>query len=463
MLILPVAVTLINLYSVRMSDKHKQPVSTEVFDKANVRSALDYIEHKWRELRRFEPENKGTLIGLPYPYIVPSARASSGFTFDEMYYWDSYLIAQGLLRGKHKKLASGMLENLMYMGRKFDIIPNGSRLYYTSRSQPPILTSYIMDIYEYKKDLVWLQQSIATAEYEYNTVWMADKQPNWRNVFHGLSRYYDINVIDGLAEAEAGWDTTTRFSDACLSYIPIDLNSLLYKYESDFARASSLLGDMSSSERWERKATERKETVNNYLWNEEKGFYFDYNFHKEKQGEIWSLAGFYPLWTGMASEEQAARLVHNLDKFMQVGGLSTTTKPTEIPVEGTPNHQWSYPNGWAPLHWLVVRGLERYGYHEQAGEIARKWLETNMAYFLEHGVFREAYNVTNIDRTPEPGLYPPQLGFGWTNGVFVDLAVSYLEEASHWQQDRNNPNFKNKLINKLKEVKTVIRNLQPRI
>ena len=446
-----------------MSHKHKQSAETNVFSKANIDSSLEYIERQWRELRRFEPEDKGTLIGLPYPYIVPSSRASSGFTFDEMYYWDSYIIAQGLLRGKHKKLATGMLENLMYMGRKFDIIPNGSRLYYTSRSQPPILTSYILDIYKYKNDLVWLQQSMATAEYEYNTVWMADKQPNWRNVFHGLSRYYDINVIDGLAEAEAGWDTTIRFSDHCLSYIPIDLNSLLYKYEKDFAHAANLFGDTAKAENWERKAEERAASVNNFLWNEEKGFYFDYNFHTSEQGSVWSLAGYYPLWSGMASSEQAARMVDNLDKFMHAGGLSTTPSgPRKLDTNGKA-HQWAYPNGWAPLHWLIIRGLERYGYNEQAAEIAQLWLATNLHYFLEHGVFREAYNVVDMEKTPEAGLYPPQLGFGWTNGVFVDLAADYLDEASHWLDRTNNPTLKNRLITTLKDVKTVIKKLQPKI
>lgn len=446
-----------------MSAKHKQSEDKDIFDKNNVRHALDYIEHKWRELRRFEPEDKGTLIGLPYPYVVPSARASSGFTFDEMYYWDSYIIAQGLLRGRHKKLASGMLENLLYMGRKFDIIPNGSRLYYTSRSQPPILTSYILDIYKYKKDLVWLQQSMATAEYEYNTVWMADKQPNWRNVFHGLSRYYDINVIDGLAEAESGWDTTTRFDDRCLSYIPIDLNTLLYKYEKDFAEAATIFGDTASSDRWNHKADERAANINNFMWDEEKGFYFDYNFHTEHIGDVWSLAGFYPLWAGMATEEQAKKLVANLKKFIHPGGLATTVEPSHKHTKNEIGHQWAYPNGWAPLHWIVVRGLERYGYNELAAEIAHKWLATNMKYFQEHGVFREAYNVINSDKTPQPGLYPPQLGFGWTNGVFVDFAVSYLDEGVNWQHDNNNPRLKNKLLTKLKEVKTVIKSLQPKI
>ncbi len=441
-----------------MSKKTNSPQS-DVFHKDNVTSALDYIEHKWDELRRFEPADKGTLVGLPHPYIVPSSRANTGFTFDEMYYWDSYLIARGLLVSNHRKLAAGMLENLLYMGRKFDIIPNGSRLYYTSRSQPPMLTSYIFDIYEHSQDKIWLQRSIAAAEHEYHTVWTADRQPNWRNVFHGLSRYYDINVIDGLAEAECGWDNTTRFGGRCLSYVPIDLNSLLFKYEQDFSRAARLLGDMAAVERWEQRADERRQTINAYLWNEQKGFYFDYNFTREEQGKTWSLAGYYPLWAGLASKEQAARVIANLAKFRQPGGLVTSLKPSSPRENGGHSHQWSYPNGWAPLHWVVIGGLERYGYHDLARAVALTWLATNINYFLRHGVFREAYNVVSTDDPPEPGLYPPQLGFGWTNGVFVDLAAAYLHEADAWLRDKNNLTLNQKVLYKFKDT---IKKLQPK-
>jgi alpha,alpha-trehalase len=437
----------------QMSDK----ITTDefVFDKTLIHKALDHIETKWHDLRRFEPEDNGTLIGLPYPYLVPSTKSLSAFLFDEMYYWDNYFIALGLIKTGHRKLARGMAENLLHLVRRFDIAPNSNRFYATGHSQPPLLTSYIFEIYEYKKDLAWLQDGIATAQHEYATVWLGTKQPNWRNVFHGLSRYYDINVLDSLAEAESGWDMTTRFSDHCLSYIPIDLNALLYKYEIDFARHAEIVGDQGALELWKGKAKERQETVNAYLWNEEKGFFFDYNYVENIQSKVWSLAGFYPLWTGMATEEQAARMVKNLTKFMHDGGLSTTASPTTPHnPDHKHNHQWAYPNGWAPLHWLVIRGLERYGYKDEAAEIAKRWLKTNLDYYKEHGVFREAYNVVTPTVTPEPGVYPPQLGFGWTNGVFIDLGLSYIPEVKHWIDHRKPKKPKVKRV--LKKVKTLL-------
>src|SRR3989344_4159959 len=145
-----------------------------------LKKALDYVDNKWDGLERYIPDDTGTLIGLPYPYIVPSARTGSGFTFNEMYYWDSYFIAQGLLQTGREELASGMVENLMYMAKRFDIIPNANRYYFTSRSHPPLLTSFIFDVFATTDDLTWLQESMVVAENEYTTVWMGTEQPNWR-------------------------------------------------------------------------------------------------------------------------------------------------------------------------------------------------------------------------------------------------------------------------------------------
>lgn len=396
------------------------------FSSDQIAAAFEHIGLKWHDLTKNQTIDDGTLIGLPYPYIVPSSEPQAGFVFEEMYYWDSYFTAQGLFVSGHNDLAEGMLENLIYLFRRFHLIPNASRFYFTSRSQPPMLTSYIFDVFEKcEKDLNWLREHIHTAEREYHTVWMSNIQPNRRNVYKDLSRYYDINVLDDLAECESGWDMTTRYNRRCLSYVPIDLNALLYKYESDIARAYEMLNEPDTAAVWRDYAKKRQQTITEELWDEEEGFFFDLDYINCRKSHVWSLAGFYPLWTGLATSEQARRLVEHLEKFMQQGGLSVTSLANELPGSDLP-HQWAYPNGWAPLHWLVVQGLDNYGYHKEAEEITRRWLKTNLEYFDAFGVFREAYDVVNGMDSPHAGVYPPQIGFGWTNAVFVDLAKKYL-------------------------------------
>ena len=399
---------------------------------AEVKAARAYIAKYWHRLNRYHPRDDDTLLGLPYPYLVPAFDEGHAFDFNEMYYWDSYFMVQGMYDTENKDFVIGILENLINMQKRFKIIPNASRTYLMGRSQPPFLTTFIFDVYEtYKLNVRWLTEHISHAENEYYTVWMGTKKPNERQVYAGLSRYYDVNYLHDLAEAESGWDVTPRFGRKALNYLPVDLNSLLYKYEADFAKAAHIRGDSQSAKTWQKRADIRRNTMNSLMWNEMKDLYYDYDYAKEKRGTVSSLASFYPLWAGLADETRAAKLVKSIKKFEEKGGLATTD-PQTIPlnqiVPGTMPTQWAYPNGWAPLHFITVRGLERYGYHAEAKRIALKWLRTNLDWYNKHGVFLEKYNVVDPSKPPAKGVYPSQTGFGWTNAVFERFCKDYLDK-----------------------------------
>lgn len=398
-------------------------------DVPHIAEALNYIDDHWSVLEHKQVEDKGTIIGLPNSYIVPAADKKSKFTFNEQYYWDSYFTALGLVGEGRQDIAEGMLDNLIHMYNRFHFIPTASRMYFMSRSQPPLLTSFIRLIYTTgNKDNTWLKEKMAIAQEEYETVWMSEHHPFWHQVHHGLSRYYDINVLHDLAEAESGWDMTTRFERKCLDYLPIDLNSLLYKYETDFAWAAELANDQHSARKWKTAAARRKTQVNKAMWHSRKGFYFDYNYVKGEKSGVWSLAGFFPMWAGLATKDQAQDMVINLSRFEQKGGLATTTRPlVDTSIFGSLKTQWAFPNGWAPLHYIVIQGLENYGYHGDAERIARKWLRTNLYWYERYGVFQEKYNVVKPHKPPVEGVYPSQTGFGWTNAVFKNLCYLYLD------------------------------------
>jgi alpha,alpha-trehalase len=399
-----------------------------------VVAARSYIAEYWPKLQRFHPKDDESLLGLPNPYLVPAFEEGHEFDFNELYYWDSYFMVQGMLDAEHKELIIGILEDLLYLFKRFKVIPNASRMYLMGRSQPPFLTSFIWDVYTtYKMSDKWLKDAMAVAEEEYRTVWMGTTKPNVRLVYRGLSRYYDINYHHDLAEAESGWDMTTRFGRKALNFVPADLNALLYKYEMDFARYYRLVDDKRTAAQWEVAAKHRKETMDELMWSNLRGYYYDYNYAKEKRGTASSLAGFYPLWAGMVDDKQAAQMVKSIRRFEQRGGLTATDGqvvqqmlPGQV-VPGVMPAQWAYPNGWAPLHFLVIKGLQRYGYHEDARRIAMKWLRTNLIWFNEHGVFLEKYNVVSPGKPPVKGLYPSQTGFGWTNAVFERLCQEFID------------------------------------
>ncbi|MDZ4762937.1 MAG: trehalase family glycosidase [Chloroflexota bacterium] len=391
-------------------------------------AVLQHIDSYWTRIIRENREEHGTLIALPRPYLVPSddERPDGGKMFQELYYWDSFFMALGVIGTPHAHLARAMADNLAYLFERFGVIPNASRYYFLSRSQPPLLTAHMRLVYEHKlADIDWLTTMVSVAAREHEAVWMGTEQPHHRITAEsrGLSRYFDINYLDTLASCESGWDHSTRCDDRWLSHLPVDLNSILYLRERDIAWGLREIGYAGSdltpiAVTWEARAERRRATIQSMMWDDEAGFFFDYDLQYGERNPHVSLAGFYPLWAGVATDEQARTLVETwLPPFTFPGGLVTTLKAQD-------GRQWAYPNGWAPLQWLIAAGLERYGYGDAAQTIMRAWCDNVASVFERTGAIWEKYNVVepnSFDGVDE-GLYGQMRGFGWTNGVFVDFA-----------------------------------------
>ncbi|MEP7199413.1 MAG: trehalase family glycosidase [Chloroflexota bacterium] len=378
---------------------------------------LTYIADYWPHIIRCQPCDDGTRIGLPRPYLVPS----DGAMFQEMYYWDSYFMALGVVGTAHESLVGDMAENMAYLFERFGVIPNASRYYFLSRSQPPFLTQLTELAYTLKQRRgdpdaqLFLRRMTTVAALEHETVWRGAQQPHYRLAHRGLSRYFDVNYLDSLASCESGWDHSTRCADRWLDHLPVDLNSILYARERDMAQAYETLGDTDNAAAWRARAATRAATMRRLLWDGDAGFFFDYDYVSRRRNSHPSLAGFYPLWAGWATPAQAARVVRDwLPRFEKRGGLVTSLKAKV-------GRQWAWPNGWAPLQWIVVGGLQHYGYRADARRIMEKWCAHCAAVFAQTGALWEKYNVVKPGARPEAGLYGSIKGFGWSNGVFVDF------------------------------------------
>ncbi|MCD6049878.1 MAG: treA [Verrucomicrobia bacterium] len=403
-----------------------------LLDVAKFQPCMDYIHSYWERITRHQIADDGTLIGLPKRYLV-----TNHDMFKELYYWDSYFMILGLEGTDHDELIVDITENVLYLMKRFGRIPNASRYYHLSRSQPPFLTSMIGKSYQVKKrrgvseeDLKgWLKVQVEVARKEYSDVWRGKKFPDDREVYRGLSRYYDLNIWHTAAEAESGWDMTPRFEDRCLDFVPIDLNSLLYRYERDFVRVAGFLGEDYEKERWTALAEERKATISEVLWDDDTGFFYDYDMRRGRRSNLRTIAGFFPLWSRLATPEQAHRMVTTHLPFFETDHGLVTMEEVKTPVTEF-SKQWAWPNGWAPLQWIVISGLEKYGYHQEALRISAKWVNLVNRVFEENHVNFEKYNVVNGTRAV-PDRYPDQAGFGWTNAVFARL-VGFLKTGNLW-------------------------------
>lgn len=425
-----------------------------------TKSATQHITALWDVLTRtpsnsqqsqdaegMPDEADGSIIPLPHPYIVPGGR------FREIYYWDSYFTMLGLKVSGRTDLIQNMVDNFAHLIDAVGYIPNGNRTYYLGRSQPPFFSLMVKLLSGLKQGL--LKKYLPHLEKEY-TFWMRSESLSDTNAQHRvvrlpdgsvLNRYWDENATPRpesykedaelahhaiqnpeelyrniRAAAESGWDFSSRWFKDEKSFstihtteiIPVDLNCLLYHLEVLLADAFRESGNNAESMKYLNQSVKRKEAIKKYCWNEEHGFFFDYDFVAQKQKQSYTLAATFPLFLEVATPDQARAVEKVLrDKFLKSGGLTTTLFHS--------GQQWDAPNGWAPLQWIAYRGLLNYGLEDLANQIKTNWVNVNLKVYANTGKMTEKYDVWSKDGEASGGEYPNQDGFGWTNGVFLAM------------------------------------------
>lgn len=431
---------------------------------------------------RHRSNTYGDLEG--YPYVVPGGR------FNEQYGWDSYFETLGLLSCDILEPCVGMCENFIFEINNYGKILNANRSYYLCRSQPPFLTDMTLKIFDYilaktnKMELDFLKRAFLAAIKEYDEVWCSPPRldpVSKLSTFHPggkgippeteashfnavLSPYcekYNLTFTefqqkynDGLIEEpeldeyflhdravrESGHDTSYRLEGICANLATVDLNCLLYKYETDisfviktyFNNKLEYNNRIETSEKWEKLAEIRKNLIDKYMWNEEQSLYFDYNIKIQKQSPYESVTAFYVLWAKVCSPERANTLIRNsLHKFEEFGGLVSGTEKSRGDIGvSKPSRQWDYPFAWAPHQILTWDGLKNYGREDIARRLSYRWLYLMTLSFVDfNGIVVEKYDATS-ERQPHKveAEYGNQgsgfkgvatEGFGWVNASYL--------------------------------------------
>jgi alpha,alpha-trehalase len=442
----------------------------------------NHIRNLWGTLRKEAELSKGnkkrnalggSLVPLPYPYIVPGGRNR------ELHYWDSYFIMLGLKESGDVTMMTNMVNDFAYLITKYGHVPAGNRDYYLSRSQPPFF-SLMVELLAGIKGPAIFKKYLPSMEQEY-AYWMegADRIRQDSMLKHLVSlpggsilnRYFDgqygprtedykldfelaesvardlamrirvsspqalKRILDARkaqvykhlgAAAESGWEFSSRWlsgqqkleNNQCADIVPVDLNCLLYALEENIAKAKQLTGARSAAAVYREKAKRRKAAIIKYCWSGERQFFVDYNAISRAQSPVISGAGLYPLFVNIATPEQATAVeTTTRQQLLSAGGLLTSAANS--------GQQWDAPNGWAPLQWISVTGLRNYQKHELAKAIAERWLNLNENFYAGSGKLMEKYNV-EADVQQAINDAPESMGaFGWTGGVYLALKKIY--------------------------------------
>ncbi|XP_058732155.1 probable trehalase isoform X2 [Vicia villosa] len=413
-----------------------------------------------------------TLLPVPGNVVIPGSR------FREVYYWDSYWVIRGLLVSKMYKTAKSIVINLISFIDEYGFVLNGARAYYTNRSQPPLLSAMIYEIYKGTGDVELVKRSLPALlkEYEFwnsdiHKVTVSDAQ----GCTHTLNRYNarwnkprpESSTMDKASAsnfttvsekqhfyrqlasaAESGWDFSTRWMRhppnfttlSTTSVIPVDLNAFILGMELNIAFFANVTGDNSTAKHFRQISDVRKEAINSIFWNANKKQWFDcWLSNASSEVHVWDTlhqnknvfaSNFVPLW--MKPFYSDATLVTNVLESLKTSGLlHAAGVATSLTNSG---QQWDFPNGWAPLQHMLVEGLIKSGLKEArslAEEIAIRWITTNYIVYKKTGVMHEKFDVEKCGEFGGGGEYVPQTGFGWSNGV----VLAFLEEFG-WPEDR---------------------------
>jgi alpha,alpha-trehalase len=414
-----------------------------------------HIDALWDQLTRSTPKapQYSSLLPLPEPYVVPGGR------FRELYYWDSYFTMLGLVESGRSDLVEHMVRDFAHLIDTYGHVPNGTRDYYLTRSQPPFFFAMV-GLLNAKDPAAAYARYLPQLRREH-AFWMQGEAGLKAGSAHRrvvalpngsvLNRYWDDSDLprdesyredtelartsgripaqlyrDVRAAAESGWDFGSRwFADGrtlatihTTQIIPIDLNSLLFGLEQAIRAGCDHIHDAACVAEFTHRAAARRAAVDQYLWDASAGVYRDYEWPKHAQIPRISAATLYPLFVALANTAQAnavaAAVSHDL---LKSGGIVTTPEVT--------GQQWDAPNGWPPLQWLGVSGFRQYSISPLADAVACRWMFNVNRVYGETGKLVEKYDVVATGKAGGGGEYPTQDGFGWTNGVMRKLMQLY--------------------------------------
>ena len=406
-----------------------------------------FLNCKWKLLLRSFDRSKinknsaTTALCTKNSFIVPGGR------FIEYYYWDTFWIVEGLLSSGMHHTARGIIENFLEIVKQCGFVPNGSRIYYLNRSQPPLLTQMVNAYYKATNDKKFLEEAVVHLDTEYN-FWMKKKalkiahdgqnyKLNWYKVKSNNPRPesyredYDNAQVSGNAEfyfsnimsaTESGWDFSSRwFNDPMdiksiqiVNMVPVDLNSIMFQNEKILKEIHETLGHEKMTKFYETAAQKREKAINAVLWDKDLLTWGDYNIKTKKlNSNFLYITDLSPLWSGIQPQVDENIILNRYKSIL-------FDHPSGIPASNIQTgQQWDFPNVWAPYHYYVVDYFRQKNRMVEAKDIAERLVNTVYIGWLKTNYIFEKYHADKLGEYGGGGEYVVQEGFGWTNGTVI--------------------------------------------
>lgn len=359
---------------------------------------------------------------LKHPFIVPG-----GIFHDELWDWDSFWIAKGLLRcstfsshdsrtqwathamGSWRNFFDGQAPNgtvsIMMKSDNIDFFSCRNDDQRENNQAKPVFAQFALDIAEAVRDYAWI------APYFDRLLLFYER---WK------SRYQSpCGLFVWGSDVAIGVDCDpTTYGRPEFSSANLLLNCLFHKDLLAAAKVATEIGRTTDTETLRSFAQDLAATIIRECWDEIDGFFYtvdvqcadhrDYYLPGLQKGmdmgwrslpmKVRMFTGFLPLWSGVATPEQAAILVksHLRDErtFSANWGIRSLAKSERMYNPGTNSanpSNWLGPI-WIVANYMIYEGLKNYGFHDDAAALACR-TRTLLTNDLERtGTMHECYH-----------------------------------------------------------------------
>jgi alpha,alpha-trehalase len=361
-----------------------------------------YVEKEFKKLITRPKDDNGSLIPTRMKYI------SGGGMFQEYNYFTSLFAVDALHALGEDSLATQVATNNFQFIQDYGYVPYGNRSYYLGFSDLPVLSLMSEQVAKKQPDLLpWFgnlmardyqvkmgmgdtdkkaySEALKTKKKEFKTVVFVESE-------RLLNRYYSSSTPNSQISLlkSTQWPTSSRFNDNNLSSVlPIDLNALMYHFELTLAKSFEAKQRKEYAASYTNLSNTRKELIDKYFYNETKGFYYDYDYVNQKQTEAETLAGIFPVLTGLSDAKQTEAVINKLEQsFLTDNGVL---------------NEVSQELGSAEMNYLTILALRKAGKMDLANTLKNRWIKLNRAYFAANKHILPAYNLKDpaaSEKTP---------------------------------------------------------------
>ena len=265
-------------------------------------------------------------------------------------------------------------------------------------SKPPLAAWAVWQVYLKTKDKKFVGEMYDKV-YRYHCWWYRDRDHD-RN---GLCEYGSTDGTIEAAKWESGMDNAVRFDNAhmvknrqgawSMNLESVDLNSYLYAEKQYLALMALLLDKSEAVLKFTGEAATLRKQIRSTMFDAETGFFYDIWLEDKRYNRVQGPEGWIPLWAGVASKQQAARIL----KVMTDPRVFATYIPFPTVARNHPQFSIKYWRGpvWLDQVYFAIQGLKRYGYQQEAQQFTRQLFDRLEGLKNSTGAIRENYNPLN--------------------------------------------------------------------